>query len=94
MLRRGTQVTGPVTGVHRATDTPAGESAGEAGKTRVRRLILRLAAWPRVSGAKPLSGRVAGRYRLRTGDCRLRFHVRGETVVVEKIGHRSGFYDE
>ncbi len=63
-------------------------------RARIRRLILRLAAWPRISGAKPLSGRLASRYRLRTGDYRLQFHVRGETVVVEKIGHRSGFYDE
>src|SRR5436305_279135 len=28
---------------------------------------------PRVSGAKPLRGRLAGKYRLRTGDYRLQF---------------------
>jgi len=60
---------------------------------RVLKLIERLKAWPDVSGAKPLSGDLAGKYRLRTGDYRLRFSVKGETVTVEKIGHRSDFYE-
>ncbi len=60
---------------------------------RVRCMVLRLARWPEVSGAKPLSGRLAGRYRMRTGDSRLQFYLRGETVVVEKIGHRRDFYE-
>jgi mRNA-degrading endonuclease RelE of RelBE toxin-antitoxin system len=47
-----------------------------------------------VSGAKPLRGALAGYYRLRTGDYRLQFHVAGETVLVEKIGHRDGFYED
>ncbi|NOS99625.1 MAG: hypothetical protein HOP29_03260 [Phycisphaerales bacterium] len=31
---------------------------------------------------------------MRTGDYRVQFRVAGETVVVERIGHRDGFYDE
>jgi mRNA-degrading endonuclease RelE of RelBE toxin-antitoxin system len=61
---------------------------------RIRRILLRLGHWPEVSGAKPLSGKLAGRYRIRTGDYRLQFRVVGDRVVVEKIGHRSGFYDQ
>jgi mRNA-degrading endonuclease RelE of RelBE toxin-antitoxin system len=61
---------------------------------RLRRLTLRLANWPEVSGAKPLSGNLAGRYRVRTGDYRIQFHIEGDVVVVEKIGHRDGFYED
>jgi mRNA-degrading endonuclease RelE of RelBE toxin-antitoxin system len=46
-----------------------------------------------VSGAKPLCGGLAGHYRVRTGDYRLQFHVEGEEVVIERIGHRDGFYE-
>ncbi len=60
---------------------------------RVLALLERLAHWPGVSGAKPLTGPLAGRYRLRTGDYRLQFRVEGQAVVVEKIGHRSRFYE-
>jgi mRNA-degrading endonuclease RelE of RelBE toxin-antitoxin system len=31
---------------------------------------------------------------MRTGDFRLQFRVEGETVIVEKIGHRDRFYGE
>jgi mRNA-degrading endonuclease RelE of RelBE toxin-antitoxin system len=61
---------------------------------RLRRLVLRLADWPEVSGIKPLSGRLAGRYRIRTGDYRMQFHVEGDNVIVERIGHRDGFYKD
>jgi mRNA-degrading endonuclease RelE of RelBE toxin-antitoxin system len=47
-----------------------------------------------VSGVKPLTGDLAGRYRLRTGDYRVQFHVAGEILTVEKIGPRDGFYGE
>jgi mRNA-degrading endonuclease RelE of RelBE toxin-antitoxin system len=79
-------------------------------------LIERLRHWPVVSGAKPLKGALAGKYRLRTGDYRLQFRVeqkklpdksdkgkkdqgKGKEVVeykviVERAGHRDGFYDE
>jgi mRNA interferase RelE/StbE len=60
---------------------------------RVLSLLERLATWPAVSGAKPLSGPLAGRYRLRTGDYRLQFRVEGQAVIVEKIGHRDRFYE-
>ncbi|MEX2172683.1 MAG: type II toxin-antitoxin system RelE/ParE family toxin [Pirellulales bacterium] len=63
-------------------------------QTRVIQLTGRLAHWPKVSGAKPLSGNLAGHYRLRTGDYRVQFRVDGVNVIVERIGHRDGFYDE
>jgi mRNA-degrading endonuclease RelE of RelBE toxin-antitoxin system len=56
--------------------------------------LERLSNWPNVSGAKPLTGTLAGKYRLRTGDYRLQFHLEGRTVVVEKIGHRDRFYED
>jgi mRNA-degrading endonuclease RelE of RelBE toxin-antitoxin system len=60
---------------------------------RVLSLFERLAKWPNISGAKPLSGPLTGRYRIRTGDYRVQFRVEGQTIVVEKIGHRDGFYE-
>ena len=59
---------------------------------RVLNLLVRLENWPDVSGAKPLRGELAGRYRLRTGDYRIQFHVAGDVVTVEKIGQRDRFY--
>jgi mRNA-degrading endonuclease RelE of RelBE toxin-antitoxin system len=59
----------------------------------VARVAKRLERWPHTSGAKPLSGRLAGRWRLRTGDYRLQFRVEHEAVIVEKIGHRDKFYE-
>jgi len=85
---------------------------------RMEKLLRRLHLWPHVSGVKRLSGDLAGKCRLRTGDYRLQFHVEqrkrkvtekrmlngNETaqereiidyiVVIEKIGHRDGFYEE
>jgi mRNA-degrading endonuclease RelE of RelBE toxin-antitoxin system len=62
---------------------------------RVLRVLERLTRWPHVSGAKPLRGKLAGRYRIRTGDYRVQFYVPNPNlVVVERIGHRDGFYDE
>jgi mRNA-degrading endonuclease RelE of RelBE toxin-antitoxin system len=61
---------------------------------RVWRLYERLKHWPVVSGAKALSGNLAGKFRLRTGDYRVQFRIEGEDVIVEKIGHRSTFYEE
>jgi mRNA-degrading endonuclease RelE of RelBE toxin-antitoxin system len=46
-----------------------------------------------VSGAKALSGDLAGWYRIRTGHYRVRFRPVGNAVVIEKIGHRREFYD-
>lgn len=61
---------------------------------RVLKLLAKLEQWPDVSGAKPLRGELAGCYRLRTGDYRMQFHVAGNLVTVERIGHRDGFYGE
>jgi mRNA-degrading endonuclease RelE of RelBE toxin-antitoxin system len=63
-------------------------------KERMRNLFRRLAKWPDVSGAKALTGDLAGSYRLRTGDYRLRFRVKGGTVLVHKIGHRKDVYED
>jgi mRNA interferase RelE/StbE len=84
-------------------DGPRNRNAGSPGATgklprlireRIGKLFQRLEAWPAVSGAKPLSGNLSGWYRLRTGDYRVRFRVEGQTVIVDKIGHRSEFYEE
>jgi mRNA-degrading endonuclease RelE of RelBE toxin-antitoxin system len=59
---------------------------------RMAKIYERLKDWPRVSGAKPLTGAMAGHWRIRTGDYRLQFRIEGQTVIVEKVGHRDGFY--
>ena len=52
-------------------------------------MIRRLADWPNVSGAKPLRKFLSGQYRMRTGDYRVQFKAVGDTVIVNKIGHRD-----
>jgi len=69
------------------------EALAEPIHGRVLRVLERLVHWPDVSGAKPLRGSLAGHFRVRTGDYRLQFRVEGRTVIVERIGHRDGFYD-
>ena len=61
---------------------------------RVLAVFERLTTWPNVSGIKPLRGNLAGHYRIRTGDYRVQFHVTRDGIVIEKVGHRDGFYDE
>ncbi len=56
--------------------------------------LERLQKWPAVSGAKPLRGNLVGWYRLRMSDYRVRFRVEGDTVIVDKIGHRKDVYDD
>ena len=63
-------------------------------KARVIRILARLAQWPDVSGAKPLRGELAGHFRIRTGDYRVQFRVEGAVVIIERVGHRDGFYGE
>lgn len=63
-------------------------------QARLDGIIVRLRRWPEVSGAKPLRGDLAGRYRIRTGDYRIQFHVAGDVVTIEKAGHRDGFYGD
>jgi mRNA-degrading endonuclease RelE of RelBE toxin-antitoxin system len=69
------------------------DALSRAIRARIDGLLVRLERWPNVSGAKPLRGDLANRWRMRTGDDRIPFRVEGETVLVEKIGHRDGFYD-
>jgi len=57
-------------------------------------IFERLKNFPAVSGAKPLRGKLAGRYRMRTGDYRIQFRVEGNRVIVEKVGHRDRFYED
>jgi len=61
---------------------------------RMIRVFERLKNFPAVSGAKPLRGELAGRFRMRTGDYRIQFRVEGNRVIVEKVGHRDGFYED
>jgi mRNA-degrading endonuclease RelE of RelBE toxin-antitoxin system len=61
-------------------------------RARVHALFERLRRSPRVSGAKPLQGKLAGKFRLRTGDYRLQFRVEGMNIIIERIGHRGRFY--
>jgi mRNA-degrading endonuclease RelE of RelBE toxin-antitoxin system len=63
-------------------------------RARVYKIFERLRRWPDVSGAKPLSGDLAGHYRMRTGDYRVQFRIVAETIVIERVGHRDGFYDD
>lgn len=62
---------------------------------RVQRVFERLSNWPDVSGAKPLRGKLAGQFRVRTGDYRVQFapDAARDVVTVTRIGHRDGFYD-
>jgi len=61
-------------------------------QSRINDIIVRLAQWPNVSGAKPLKGDLAGSFRIRTGDYRIVFRVSGEKVTVWKIGDRKDVY--
>lgn len=61
---------------------------------RVANVLDRLQRWPNVNGAKSLRGNLAGHYRIRTGDYRVQFYPSGEKVIVEKVGHRDGFYGD
>lgn len=63
-------------------------------QARVLHVFERLRDWPAVSGAKPLRGELAGRWRVRTGDYRVQFFVEGDRLVVEKVGHRDCFYED
>lgn len=62
--------------------------------SRIVGIVERLKNWPDVSGAKPLRHGLAGRWRIRTGDYRVQFRVEGARVIVERLGHRDGFYEE
>jgi mRNA-degrading endonuclease RelE of RelBE toxin-antitoxin system len=87
------------------------EAAGQAARlpkvirARIDALVRRMEKWPHVSGVKSLAGKLAGRYRLRTGDYRVQFyvvpsgnatgqrHAADDLVVIERVGHRDEFYE-
>ena len=75
---------------------PQIEALPKSVRARVLAIVERLERWPEVSGAKPLRGALAGHFRIRTGDYRVQFHpdAAGRVLVVEKVGHRDGFYDD
>ena len=63
----------------------------------IRARIDALADDPRPAGARALTGRLAGSYRLKVrGAYRIGYDVddRARTVVVWQIGHRGKFYDK
>jgi mRNA interferase RelE/StbE len=62
-------------------------------KSRVRDVIARLADWPNVSGAKPMRGELKGAFRIRTGDYRVVFTVKGNVVVVFRVDNRRDVYE-
>ncbi|HEY1922523.1 MAG TPA: type II toxin-antitoxin system RelE/ParE family toxin [Tepidisphaeraceae bacterium] len=63
-------------------------------RLRLLKVVRRLEKWPDVSGAKPLRGSLAARFRVRTGDYRVQFYLDGNIVVIEKVGHRDRFYED
>lgn len=60
---------------------------------RIDGIVDRLRDWPRVSGVKPLKGRLEGCYRIRTGNYRIIFRVEGRNVVIWRIANRRDVYD-
>jgi len=66
----------------------------KAVRERVRRAIeTRLTVDPARWG-RPLRGTLAGTWKLRVGDWRVVYAIRGDEVVVLAIKHRSMVYDE
>ena len=64
-------------------------------RSRIANVIERLNGWPHVSGAKPLRNKLAGKFRIRTGDYRVQFYINDSgDPVIEKIGKRDRFYDD
>jgi mRNA-degrading endonuclease RelE of RelBE toxin-antitoxin system len=63
-------------------------------KARVAEIYMRLGNWPEVSGAKPLRYGLKGHFRIRTGDWRVVFTVKGETVRIVDIDNRKDVYKD
>jgi mRNA-degrading endonuclease RelE of RelBE toxin-antitoxin system len=63
-------------------------------QVRLLDMFERLRDWPDVSGVRSLRGELTGHYRMRTGHYRMQFRVHGGEIVIEKVGHRDGFYDD
>ena len=62
-------------------------------RARIHAVLARLQHWREVSGAMPLAGNLAGHFRVRTGDYRIQFSVTPDKLIVERVGHRDGFYE-
>jgi mRNA interferase RelE/StbE len=63
-------------------------------RERIRNAIdTRLTTEPALYG-KPLRGTLAGYWKLRVGDWRVVYTIRGNEVIVFAIKHRSRVYDE
>lgn len=63
-------------------------------RERIRSAIAtRLTSEPALYG-KPLRGTLAGYWKLRVGDWRVVYAIRGEEVIVFAIKHRNRVYDE
>jgi mRNA-degrading endonuclease RelE of RelBE toxin-antitoxin system len=60
---------------------------------RILAVFERLAAWPKVSGAKPLRRELKGSFRIRAGDWRILFRPQGETILIFRIDNRRDVYE-
>jgi mRNA-degrading endonuclease RelE of RelBE toxin-antitoxin system len=63
-------------------------------RARMITVFERLQEWPNVAGVRPLRGRLAGRFRIRTGDYRVQFRFEAGEIRIEKVGHRDRFYED
>jgi len=63
-------------------------------RARVSELFRRLAAWPDVSGAKPLTATWKGHFRFRTGDWRVIVRPAGNVLWVVRIDNRRDVYGD
>ena len=78
---------------HPAVKDDAADIA-KAIRERIRSAIdTRLTTEPSLYG-KPLRGTLAGYWKLRIGDWRVVYAIRGSEVIVFAIKHRSRVYDE
>ena len=78
---------------HQAVKDDAAAIA-KAIRERIRSAIdTRLTTEPALYG-KPLRGTLAGYWKLRVGDWRVVYVIRGSEVIVYAIKHRSRVYDE
>lgn len=60
----------------------------------LRKVMLELAKWPQVSGAKPLRGELKGCFRKRYRDYCIVFTVQDDVLRVVKIGDRKDVYED
>ena len=63
-------------------------------KRRVRAALKALGVGDPNLDLKALRGELEGFYRLRVGDYRVRFRVKGDILTVDKIGHRKDIYED